>query len=270
MFPFDPDRLRREIGTSRLRQVSYRIYADASGSDDWTVGASPWYVVAYVFVRASHRWKRYRHLHATAGRGHIHLSARGWPASHRDALVKTVLQTRPWDQAMVFLIDRDAYRRSMAAAGIQAAHAHQASEFLQGRLTVCVGAMVTQFVQMGGIHIGADFIRDIVFNHPGRGWRAERDIVSVVSAFWSDLIRVRFAAGGDPGIDLADLLAWSIHRCATTGQDRHLPWSVSEPLTPLGVLVHRITDHGAQAIPQHIESIAQLKQETAGRGDRRS
>jgi hypothetical protein len=227
--PFSPEHMQRIAGTTRLDSITYTIYGDAAGIDSWGVHDGRCYVFGWATVRHSHRWKKYREMHATRGRGHIHMADR-FPGGtrERDALGRDIFTLEPYDFAHVFIVDKKKYRENLIRRKGEPPHRSAIQEHLWGQLSVVAAAPVLLLDKMGGRQSRQSPIRGLVYNHPGEGAKSEARIRGHVGHIWGGAVHCEFRKGGDPGIDLADALCWSFYRVATGGTDRHLPWSSSE------------------------------------------
>jgi hypothetical protein len=93
-----------------------------------------------------------------------------------------------------------------------------------------------------------------VINHPGAGAVGERAITALTRDFWRLRVPIEYRTGGDPGIDLADVIAWTFRRSLTKPDDVLPPEPFQLMTSHLQVLVVR--DH--LAAPFHITSLGDL------------
>lgn len=262
--PFNPEKLQSFTGTTRLDSVHYTIYGDAAGDDNWGPENGNCYVFGWAVVRKSHRWKQYRELHRTRGRGHIHMAER-FPGGtkERDAICRDMFLLEPYDFAVVCVVDKKKYRENVIKRRGVPPLKSSIQEHLWGELAVIVAAPVTILGDMGGCKLGRNTIRGLVYNHPGEGKGAEQRIRAKVNQLWSGLVPCEFRPGGDPGIDLADALCWSIYRVATGGTDRHLPPSFHQSFGKRLIVLLVDDEASARKKVDHANNIDDLKRKTA-------
>lgn len=244
--------------------MTFTIYGDAAGNDAWGPHDGACYVFGWAVVRKSHRWKQYRELHASRGRGHIHMAERtpGGP-KERDALCREILSSEPYDLAYVFIVDKKKYRENLIRKRGAPPHRSAIQEYLWGRLSVVAGPPVLLTSDIKGMRSRQSPINGLVYNHPGEGKASENRIRQIVNHTWKGGVRCEFRPGGDPGIDLADTLAWSFHRVATGHAATHLPWAAGEGFG-LRLSVFLIDDDSdSDRDIERIVSIDHLKRKTA-------
>jgi hypothetical protein len=205
--------------TSRPTAIRYDIYLDASGRDNWCEPGQAWYVLAAVAVRDSHRWKQFVAWAATRPGGSLHASDRHRPGemSNHD-LARHVIDMDVPELVLVTVIHRDSMARALRAELPPDAHPHAACERVW---SMTIRGLVKQLRDEGMTGLSIP-IRRVIINHPGRnkpGLKAIYD--QCADCLGSTHMESR--PGTDPGIGLADRIAWSVYRFLDRGERRQFP-----------------------------------------------
>lgn len=220
--------LHRMLGTGRLGSVRFDLYADASGKDDWNSADQPWYVLGIVAVRDDCAWSTWKKRHRDDYQRALHWSdGEFW--SHRGGVearpahLRQLCSLRPWQFAWVIIAHRNAMRATMAEMEQRNPHPRAGTLVLW---TTHVSTVATFLRSMWRRAVGFRPARHLIRRVICNNWAAsqDQDDASHVMNFYGDFIP-EFRPGSDPGIGIADGLAWGFRSALRYPTEQILPWS---------------------------------------------
>lgn len=233
--------------TGRLPAISLDLHLDASGCDDWSSNADPWFILVCAVTRSSHRWKLYRQWHDGLPDGRLHLSERArMSVPDRLSLAHTALSFDACEYTFVQVTHKPTFCGLFTTpptdrpAG-QPESYWQAELLWTSFLSVAI-SIIRNEDRMASI--GDHKIRKIYVNNPGRGRIAERVLINPLSTTCAyPPPKVQFVPGGHAGIDLADTYAWSFRRFLTHNCTQQFPFAGDSRHFRLVLQIGAANDH---------------------------
>ena len=219
--------LREKLGTGRLGSVRFDLYADASGKDDWNSVDQPWYVLGIVAVRDDRAWSTWKNRHRDEYKNALHWSdGEFWKhlggLEARPEHLQRLCSLRPWQFAWIIITHRDAMRATMAQMEQRTPHPRSGTLVLWTTHVSTVASFLRLMWRRAvGFRPARHLIRRVVCNN----WaaRQDQDDASHVMNFYGDFIP-EFRPGSDPGIGIADGLAWGFRSALRYPTEKILPW----------------------------------------------
>lgn len=204
--------------TPRPDDVRLDMYLDASGSDNWHEADNEWHIISCPIVWNSTSWANYREWFD--GIGGLHASSKVQPNGlTAQENTRTALSFEVPEFCVTTIAHVPSLRKRERGFSKKNPFSH--SDYHWGHL---IKSVVNSYAR---VEYPAPIYRAFI-NNPGGGPKSFRKISKIFSRELGASFPLEQRVGTDPGIALADAIAWATRRWLLKGEQDQIPSVVWE------------------------------------------